>query len=146
MKKLPNMSIASLKSKALSIFESQSNSGNDDSIGTKFEKISSSFKSMPSIIAKDLKIDGNITGSGLLEIEGFIKGQVKGNSVIIREEGLVEGEIIANSLNIQGQFNGTIRAKNITISSKAKVLGHIEYGSLSVEDGANIDGQFKLLS
>ena len=137
------MSIARLKSKTISLISGQLHS--DDSLGTKFEKISSSFKSTPTIIAKDLKIEGNVTSTGLIEIEGHIKGNIKGNSVIIREEGFVEGEIAANSLNIQGKFDGTTKAKSLTISSKAVVTGTIEYGSLSVEDGADIDGQFKLL-
>ena len=103
------------------------------------------FKSTPTIIARDLKIEGEIISAGLIEIEGVVKGTIKGNSVILREEGYVEGTIIAESLSIRGKFDGTIRAKNISITSKAKVIGNIEYGSLSVEDGASIDGQFKMI-
>jgi cytoskeletal protein CcmA (bactofilin family) len=137
------MSIASLKS-ALSDIATKSNT-NDGSIGKKLESISSNFKSTPTIIARDLKIEGNIFGTGFLEIEGNIKGTINGNSVVLREEGIIEGEVIAESLSLRGRFNGTIRAKNISITSKARVTGMIEYGSLSVEDGAFIDGQFKQL-
>lgn len=137
------MSIVSNFKSTLSDIVKSSN--NDGSIGKKFESFSTNFKSTPTIIAKDLKIEGNITGTGLVEIEGNIKGTINGNSVILREEGIVEGEVLAESLSIRGRFNGTIRAKNINITSKARVTGLIEYGSLSVEDGAYIDGQFKQL-
>ena len=50
---------------------------------------------------------------------------------------------MAESLSVKGKFTGTIRAKNINISSKARINGVVEYCSLSVEDGACIDGQFK---
>lgn len=136
------MPISSLKAKVASI--SQSNS-NDNSISKKLEVISANFKSMPTIIAQDLKIEGEITSSGLIEIEGFIKGIINGNSVVLREEGFVEGTIIAESLSVRGKFEGNIKAKNINISSKARIVGTIEYDSLSVEDGASIDGQFKRL-
>jgi cytoskeletal protein CcmA (bactofilin family) len=135
------MSIANLKA-VFSDLAKSSNS-NDGSIGKKLESISSNFKSTPTIIARDLKIEGTIVGTGIIEIEGTIKGTINGNSVILREDGVIEGEVMAESLSLRGRFNGTIRAKNISITSKARVTGLIEYGSLSVEDGAFIDGQFK---
>lgn len=137
------MSIANLKS----IFSDIATKSNtiDGSLGKKLESISSNFKATPTIIARDLKIEGSILGTGFIEIEGNIKGTINGNSVVLREEGIVEGEVIAESLSLRGRFNGTIRAKNISITSKARVTGMIEYGSLSVEDGAFIDGQFKQL-
>ena len=123
----------------------QSASSNDNLIGKKFEIISSkNFKSAtPTILARDLKIEGNLISSGLIEIEGNIKGNIKGNAVILREGGNFEGQIIAESLSIRGKFDGAIHGKSIDICSKAVVTGEIEYESLSVEDGACIDGQFR---
>ncbi len=134
------MPIANLKSKVVSIAQSGSN---DNSISKKFEVISSNFKSTPTIIARDLKIEGEINSAGLIEIEGSIKGTLVGNSVILREEGRIEGTIIAESLSLRGTFEGKIQARSINISSKAKLRGEVEYESLCVEDGASIDGQFK---
>ena len=137
------MSIVNLKSKFSDLVKNNSTS---DSFTKSLNQISTNFKSTPTIIARDLKIEGNILGSNVIEIEGTIIGTIKGNAVVIHEEGNIEGEITAESLSIQGKFNGTIRAKNINITSKARVTGTIEYGSLSVEDGAYIDGQFKQLT
>jgi cytoskeletal protein CcmA (bactofilin family) len=132
------MSISNLRSKISSLVQ---DSSNNDLVPTK-----SNLKSTPSILSKDLKIQGDLTSSGLIEIEGIISGNIKGNSVILREDARVEGEIIAESVNIKGSFNGNIKAKNINISSKAKITGLIEYVSLAVEDGACIEGQFKKLN
>lgn len=137
------MSLASLKEKIVSI--TQGSSSNDNSIAKRLEILSANFKSTPTIISHDLRIEGEITSTGLIEIEGNINGTIKGNSVILREGCFVEGTIIAESISIRGKFDGTIRAKNIDITNKAKVTGTIEYGSLCVEDGASIDGQFKKL-
>ncbi len=114
--------------------------------GKKTEISGGNFKATPTIFSKDLKIEGDITSAGLLEIEGFVKGTVKGNFVIIRENGAVEGDLSAESLNIKGNFQGNIKAKSISISSKAVVNGVVEYQTLCVEDGASIDGQFKKIS
>ena len=137
------MSIVNLKSKIIAI--AQNSSSGDGSITKKLEMMSSNFKSTPTILARDLKIEGELFSAGLIEIEGSVKGTLRVNSAIIREEGHVEGTIIAESLSIRGRFEGNIKAKNISITSKAKVNGVIEYDSLSVEDGASIDGQFKRL-
>ena len=108
----------------------------------KFEIINS-FKTLPSIIASNLSIEGIINSTGTIEIEGYIKGNIIGNSISIRETGKVEGEISANQVNIRGKFTGNIKAKNLNIFSKAEVFGEIAYQNLTVEDGASIDGQFK---
>lgn len=118
-------------------------SNNSESITKKIGSISSSLKSMPSVLSKDLEMEGDICSFGIIEIEGKIKGTIKGNLVVIREEGAFNGEIDVKSVSIRGVFNGKIRSKNVSIFKKAKITGTIEYSSLSVEDGAYIDGQFK---
>lgn len=103
-------------------------------------------KATPTILSRDLIIEGKISSTGLIEIEGKIQGSINGNIVIVRENGNVEGEIISENLSIKGNFDGTIKSKNISISNKANVKGSIEYKSLSVEDGASIDGEFKKIT
>lgn len=129
------MSIAKIRSKL--------NSVNNNQVGIKLGAITANLKSTPTIIARDLTVEGQVDSKGLIEIEGNIRGTINGNSIIIREEGVVEGHIFSEFLNIRGKFEGTIKAKNISVSSKAKIVGDIEYASLAVEDGASIDGQFK---
>ena len=105
------MSIVDLKSKVVSMTQASSSSNN--SVAKK--------KSTPTIIASDLRIEGVLVSTGLVEIEGNIKGTINGNSIILREEGRIEGTIIAESVSLRGTFDGIIKAKNISISSKAKV-------------------------
>lgn len=107
------------------------------------DKISS--KSTPTIISTDLEMEGDIKSSGVIEIEGSVKGNIKGNIVIIREGGSVIGSLLCESLQLKGRLEGELSAKSISISSKGYLKGNIEYGSLCVEDGALIDGQFKKL-
>lgn len=133
------------KSNIKSLINSLKSGSNAESFGKAIDQMATSFKSMPSIIARETKIDGEVTSTGVIEIEGLITGKIKSNSVVIREDGTIDGEVFADSINIRGNFNGNIKARNINIFSKAKINGVIEYQSLSVEDGACIDGQFKKL-
>lgn len=140
------MSIASFKSKFLSILGGDSLEGEDGGfISKKLETISASFKSSPTIIAKDLHFVGDINAQGLIEIEGTIIGSINGGSVILREEGSIEGQVNVESISIKGKFKGDLKARSVNIFSTAEVTGTIEYEVISVEDGALVDGQFKMV-
>jgi cytoskeletal protein CcmA (bactofilin family) len=112
-------------------------------IGNIIEKTELISNSMPSIIASDMDIEGTVKSAGSIEIEGKINGSIIANSVIIREKGLGEGNISAEFIDIQGKFSGDLDANNIKVSKKAIVNGKFIYNSLSVEDGASIEGEFK---
>ncbi len=139
------MPIASLKAKVAEIandIDNENSSGKNKV--TIINKLN--YRSTPTILSQDLVVVGEIASSGIIEIEGRIKGNIRGNAVILRENGFIEGDIYAESLSIRGNFEGNIYAQNIDISSSAKISGDIEYKSLSVEDGACIDARFKKLS
>jgi hypothetical protein len=108
-------------------------------------EIINNFKSTPTIISPDLKIQGEIFSAGIIEIQGLISGTINGNIVILREDGVFHGTVFAENFSIRGKFEGIIKSKSVSILSKAKVRGEIHYDNLSVEDGANIDGNFKKL-
>jgi cytoskeletal protein CcmA (bactofilin family) len=142
------MSIAKFKSKVLSFINGDASEGFEDGgnyISKKLETISASFKSSPTIISKDLTFHGDITAAGMIEIEGKIVGSINGGSIILREEGSIEGQVTVESASIRGRFKGDIKAKSINIFSTAEVVGTIEYEVISVEDGALVDGQFKMV-
>ncbi len=139
------MPIASLKAKLAEISNDLDNErASEKNKLTTINK--SNYRTTPTILSQDLVIVGEITSSGIIEIEGRIKGTIKGNSVILRENGFIEGQIYAESLSLRGNFEGSVYAQNIDISSSAKISGDIEYQSLVVEDGACIDARFKKLS
>jgi len=98
---------------------------------------------VPSIIAADLKIVGNLICSGALEIEGEIEGNVTCGRVTVRRTGSVKGDVTADAVQVDGEINGLVKGKDINLSESGRVTGVIMYESLSVKDGAYIDGQCK---
>ncbi len=116
-------------------------------LSKKIESISISLKANPTIIAADLKINGNFDNKGLIEIEGDVSGVINGGSVILHKSGKINNcDVFADYVSLSGEFDGNIKAQNVNITNTAKVSGIIEYTNLSVEDGACIDGQFKKLA
>ena len=136
------MSISNIQAKVNKVSIKLNNDENG-TLNSKKLEILTNFKSTPTIISRDLKIQGEVFSSGIIEILGQIDGSIKGNSIILREEGFIKGTVFAENFSIRGKFDGKIKAKNISIASKAEVIGEIEYELLSVEDGASIDWHFK---
>ncbi len=95
-----------------------------------------------SFLAKDIKITGKIEVKSLIEIDGYFQGSIKGNEIVIRNNGFVEGEIEAINIVIRGKFEGDIKVKQLQICKDAQITGKITYEKLIVEDGASVDGQF----
>ncbi len=98
---------------------------------------------IPSIIASDLKIVGNLICGGSIEIEGEIEGNVTCGQVTIRRSGSVKGDVSADNIQVDGEINGLVKGKNIVLAESGRVTGVIMYEALSVKDGAYIDGQCK---
>lgn len=98
---------------------------------------------VPSIISPDLKIIGNVTSSGDIQIDGSIEGDVESRSVVVGEGAKVEGAVIAETARISGAVNGQIQAKSVTLDRTAEVLGDIVHGSLIMEAGAFLEGSVR---
>ncbi len=101
------------------------------------------IKENPSIISKDLELIGNLKSKGSIEIEGNVKGDIEADTVSIREDGKVNGNIRAKIINVKGTFNGIATCEKINISDTAKIIGEINYTSLSADYGASINCQLK---
>lgn len=97
----------------------------------------------PSVIAADLNVLGNIISDGVLDIDGKINGNVRCHTASVRPNGLVKGDIHAEIVHVYGAIEGVIKAKTVMLYATARVVGTIMHESLSIEDGAFVDGKFK---
>jgi cytoskeletal protein CcmA (bactofilin family) len=100
-------------------------------------------KQPPTVIAADVNLLGNIVSEGTLDIDGRIEGNIKCKNVTIRKNGAVIGDVIAEQIQVHGHVKGLIKAKEVDLLASAHVQGVIMHESLSIEDGAFVDGQFK---
>lgn len=106
-------------------------------------KAAASRKAAPSVISADMNILGNIISEGFIDIDGRVEGNIKCFSVTIRQNGRIKGDIFAETVHVYGEVKGLIKAKTVHFFSTCKVEGVIMHESLSIEDGAFVDGKFK---
>lgn len=94
----------------------------------------------PSIIAQDVVIEGNVTATGELHIDGTVYGSVRANSCVVDMNGFVQGEIIASEVFVRGRVIGPISGNTVNLYAGAQVEGDIVNQSISIENGANVYG------
>lgn len=97
----------------------------------------------PSVIAGDMHVLGNIVSEGVLDIDGKIDGNIRCHTASVRENGRVKGDVIAEVVHVYGAVEGLVKAKSVILYATAKVTGTVMHESLSIEDGAFIDGKLK---
>jgi cytoskeletal protein CcmA (bactofilin family) len=102
-------------------------------------------KNIPSVISGDLHILGSLVSEGVIDVDGNIEGNVKAEQVTVRSNGKIKGDVIAQTVHIYGEVHGLVRAQAVHLHSSCHIEGIVMHQSLTVEDGAFIDGKFKRL-
>ncbi|MDH3235056.1 MAG: polymer-forming cytoskeletal protein [Alphaproteobacteria bacterium] len=101
---------------------------------------------MPSIVSAGLQVTGNMTSDGDIQIEGTITGDVKSRTITVGTDGLVQGQLIAESVQVSGAVEGKIRAKTVVLVAGARMIGDVVHDVLTVEPGAQVEGALKRYS
>lgn len=97
-----------------------------------------------SVLSHDLKIVGEITSSGTVEILGEVEGTVTAQTVAIGGEGRMTGDISAEVVEIKGKLDGRVATQSFTLRAAAQVKADVGYSTLVIESGAQIEGRFIL--
>src|ERR1044072_4624522 len=101
--------------------------------------------SVPSIISADLRINGDLICSGDVQVDGWVEGDIQSRNIVIGEGATVHGALQAESVRICGVVKGSIKADSVVLEKTAKVSGDVLHKTLSVEEGAQIEGMCKRL-
>lgn len=98
------------------------------------------------VIAEGTNLTGNIVTSGDCRIDGNMKGNIQSTAkVIIGENGIVEGEIICQNIEIEGKVKANLNVGDLlNLRANAVLMGNVIAGKLSIEPGANFVGNCKM--
>ncbi len=97
----------------------------------------------PALLSKDVIIDGDMTTTGDIQIDGRMKGNLDAGSVTVGREAVLEGDVRAEAIIIHGRLIGDIKARDVRIRHTAHVEGNITQEALVIEPGAFFDGACK---
>jgi cytoskeletal protein CcmA (bactofilin family) len=96
--------------------------------------------SAPSIISADLVVNGTLTSTGDIQIDGRVEGDVHTTGLVIGEKALIHGEVLAEDVTVRGRVQGSIRARKVLLCSTCHVEGNILHEAFAVEAGAFFEG------
>lgn len=96
-----------------------------------------------SVLASDLRIVGDISAEGTIELMGEVEGSMKSKVLIVSGEGALSGTVSADTVELKGRMQGAIGCNSLTLRSSAQVKADVVYTTLAIESGAQIDGTFK---
>lgn len=95
-----------------------------------------------SVIGADVTIRGNIEATVDLHVDGKVIGDIACASLVQGEGSRIEGEVKADTARFAGQVSGRIEAKNLVVLKSARIEGDVSYDTLTIEQGATVDGRF----
>ena len=125
------------------MFSKANSSGKPSQLGGSLDGAKSVKSGVPSIISPDLRVNGDLVCSGDIQVDGWIEGDIQSRNVVIGEGATVHGAIQAENVRVCGIVNGQLRADNVTLEKSARVTGDILHTSLSIEQGAFLEGMCK---
>ncbi len=94
-----------------------------------------------SSVGSGLLIDGNVTGTGDLHLDGTVKGDVRVNHLTVGESGNIEGKVEAETIEVRGRIVGSIQGKQVKLQATAYVEGDITHEQLAIDVGAYFQGR-----
>jgi cytoskeletal protein CcmA (bactofilin family) len=99
----------------------------------------------PSIISADLRVVGDLSSEGEIQVDGAVDGDIRTKSLLVGETAHIRGEIVADSVRVHGTINGQIKSRSVTLAKTAHVVGDILHEDLAIETGAFLEGHCKRL-
>ena len=100
-------------------------------------------KSTPSnsTIGTDLVINGKVSSSGEIRLDGQVIGDIHCAALVLGENAKLEGSVVAEEVVIGGRVIGSVRAVRLTLRAGCHVEGDLLCQTLAMEQGAHFDGR-----
>jgi len=95
-----------------------------------------------SVIGPDVVIRGDVEASADLHVDGKVMGDISCASLVQGESSRIEGEIKADSARFSGEVEGRINVSELVVLKSARITGDVSYETLTIEQGASVNGRF----
>jgi cytoskeletal protein CcmA (bactofilin family) len=98
------------------------------------------------LIGQHTTINGDISYSGGLHVEGEIKGNVVATSgvesvMILSETGVIEGDVRVPNMVLNGTIHGDVHAaQHLNLLANTRVNGNVYYSLVEMAGGAEVNG------
>jgi cytoskeletal protein CcmA (bactofilin family) len=100
-----------------------------------------------SLLSKNVRIEGEVQGPENLHVEGYLKGAVVlSGDIFIGNTGIVEADVEAKNIVIQGELSGNVKAhQQLEIHPTGKLIGDCTAASIDIKEGAVFEGRSNMI-
>jgi cytoskeletal protein CcmA (bactofilin family) len=98
-------------------------------------------KHTSTVIAEGLRIIGNVSSDGTVQVNGQIDGDLNCASITVSPKALINGVVKAQIVVVNGKVEGPIVGQEVLLKSQAFVTGDIQAQTLLTEPGAHFEGR-----
>ena len=105
------------------------------------DPVSSSSPSF-SVFGADTAIRGDVSATADLHVDGRIDGDITCTGLVQGESSEIAGAITAQNARLAGTVRGTVNAGQLVILKSARIHGDVLYDTLTIEQGALVEGHF----
>jgi len=111
------------------------------------KKASKPQNRIDSLIGAGTRIEGNVTFTGGLRVDGEIMGNViasggQPSTLVVSEQARIDGEIQVSHLVVNGAINGSVHsAEFLELQNHSRVKGDVHYNTLEMHLGAVVEGR-----
>lgn len=98
-------------------------------------------------IGPSIHINGQVFANEPLTIAGHVTGSidVSGHPLVVTDSGRVSADIVAHTIVVGGSVHGKLLADGrIVVSKTASIDGDLSAPSVSIDDGALLQGRFEI--
>ena len=114
----------------------------------KKDKAKSSKHVWNAFFSSSVEIEGSLRFTGLLNIDGHLTGAIVAHGMLVTGvNAVLNGDIFVENLILSGTVHGNIYVTGeVHLNNTAKVVGNINYSSLSIVPGAIHEGNSHLFT
>ena len=94
-----------------------------------------------SVLGSDVVINGNVSASVDLHVDGKIDGDLKCANLVQGEASEIKGAVVADTAKIAGLLDGSIEAKTLIVHATARITGDVTYETITIENGGKVEGK-----
>lgn len=120
--------------------------GDDEGRAKKKESGAGEGRDVVSVVGAGMEVEGDCRCEGSLRVDGRVKGTIRtGKSLVVGEDGEVEGGVHTQDAVIAGHVSGTVHAESrVELKEGCMVEGDIHSPSVRLEEGGRIDGELDM--
>jgi len=97
-------------------------------------------------VGEGVVVRGTFEVPEMAVVAGLVEGELNTKEVLVDTSGIVNGRINAEVVEVRGEVTQGLNVTNhLNVRSSAKITGLTQYAEMSVEKGAKLSGELRLI-